>query len=477
MATGYKNPPVFDGDNYETWKNEIEIWRLVTDLDKKKQALAVTLSLKGQARAKALEIDAAKLNLDTGMTELISALDSIYKGDKIDIAYSAYSSFDGYRRGDTSIGDYIIEFERRNNRCKRHDMLLPDSVLAFKLLDGAGLDKQQKQLILTAVATDLKYDNVKAALKRILGGESNASTLAQQESGIIIKQESAYFTRGTYGTKFGNRNNRQNSGQPQSPREAQGQKGTNPLDRFGRRSRCAVCGSTFHWAKDCEHRDEERVKMTSDEKSTQRIEECNLAMFTHAPDNSNVVFMTEAYGTAVIDTACTRTVCGRQWLEDYARVLEDKDRLEIVENPTKKTYCFGDGGKVTATRHVTFPAFIGEQKCSIGADVVDIDLPLLLSKESLKRAEAIIDLTKDEAVFFGKTIKLEQTSSGHYCVDLCRSGTEERIPKQQALMVIEAKDESEREKLMRKRVHVCRLKKPKRKRIRERRPLVVLRRE
>ena len=42
------------GISYETWKNELEIWRRMTDVDEKKQALAVTLSLQGQARAKAV---------------------------------------------------------------------------------------------------------------------------------------------------------------------------------------------------------------------------------------------------------------------------------------------------------------------------------------------------------------------------------------------------------------------------------------
>ena len=37
MAMNYKVPPTFSEEcNYDGWKNEVEIWRLVTDLDKKK---------------------------------------------------------------------------------------------------------------------------------------------------------------------------------------------------------------------------------------------------------------------------------------------------------------------------------------------------------------------------------------------------------------------------------------------------------
>lgn len=35
--------------------------------------------------------------------------------------------------------------------------------------------------------------------------------------------------------------------------------GTNPLDKFGKRSRCAICQSTFHWAKDCPHKKSEQL--------------------------------------------------------------------------------------------------------------------------------------------------------------------------------------------------------------------------
>ena len=54
-SNSYKNPPKFDeSTSYETWKNEIEIWKLMTELPKKKQALAVSLSLGGTARQTAL---------------------------------------------------------------------------------------------------------------------------------------------------------------------------------------------------------------------------------------------------------------------------------------------------------------------------------------------------------------------------------------------------------------------------------------
>uniref|UniRef100_A0AAV2KD24 Uncharacterized protein n=1 Tax=Knipowitschia caucasica TaxID=637954 RepID=A0AAV2KD24_KNICA len=57
MVCNYRVPPPFEeGKLYESWKNEVGIWARVTDLEKKKQALAVALSLSGRARETAMEI-------------------------------------------------------------------------------------------------------------------------------------------------------------------------------------------------------------------------------------------------------------------------------------------------------------------------------------------------------------------------------------------------------------------------------------
>ncbi|KAK9518554.1 hypothetical protein VZT92_023859 [Zoarces viviparus] len=93
MAAGnYKVPPPFDEKkSYESWKNEVEIWRLVTDLEKKKQALAVALSLTGRARDSALEIAAVDLNDDEGMNVLLTKLDAVFLKEETDRQYEAYN--------------------------------------------------------------------------------------------------------------------------------------------------------------------------------------------------------------------------------------------------------------------------------------------------------------------------------------------------------------------------------------------------
>ena len=71
-----KNPPAMrDGLSYENCKKEIVIWQRFTKLEKKKQGLAIFLSLEGEARETALEIDINEL--DDGAERIITQLDQL----------------------------------------------------------------------------------------------------------------------------------------------------------------------------------------------------------------------------------------------------------------------------------------------------------------------------------------------------------------------------------------------------------------
>ncbi len=420
MAHGYKNPPVLTAESvYESWKVELEIWMAMTEIVQERQALAVTLgSLSGQAKARALEIDVAALKDKTGLQTLLKALDELYLQDSIDSAYSAYQDFDVFVKTDNmTMAEFIIEYERRYTRCKKYEMQMPDAVLSFKLLDSSRLGQREKQLVLTA-AHDRKFNSMKSALKRIFG---NSKEKEELESGITVKrEEAAYFTRNQkqYGQRPpSSRNNFSSKNNTSRP-----ELGTNPMNKFGKRSKCAICQSTFHWVKDCPHKDKEEVNITETD------EQCNVTLFTKQ-NNENEIFMTEAMGCAVIDTACTSTVCGTKWLEKYLQSLNEEERSSVTTKESNKSFRFGDGVKVKSTSCVAIPAVIGETQCVIHTEVVESEIPLLLGKPSLKRAGTVLDLPNDKATMFQKPVILDLTSTGHYCIDLRKknmNGTDEK---------------------------------------------------
>ena len=454
MAQSYKNPPSLEPETvYETWKNELAIWKLVTDVKPEKQALAVTLSLSGQARAKALEIDAAELNTVDGMNILLTSLDTLFLQDEVDLAYKAYSDFERLTKGDDmSMGDFIIEYERRYNICRRHKMEYPDAVLAFKLLDNSGLSVKERQLVLTT-ASDRKFSSMKSALKRIFGDSSTITTV----KAIKIKEEKeeAFLVKSSrYQKKHSSFQRHQQTGSQHAK-----QRGTNPFDRNGKRTRCAVCESVFHWAKDCphKHKKQEEIKMTDAE-----YEECDLTFFTKEHKSENEILLTESFGCAIIDTPCTKTVCGKRWYEEYVDQLEQKKKKKIKIGTSAKTFKFGNGAKVKSYMKATIPAQIGDIKCNIETEVVDIDLPLLLSKDSLKKAKTVLDICIDKATMFHQPVELNYTSTGHYCIDICvkQEFEETKCNEESEILLLEGKlSESEKKqtilKLHKQFGHAC----------------------
>ena len=124
---------------------------------------------------------------------------------------------------------------------------------------------------------------------------------------------------------------------------------------------------------------------------------------------------------AVLDSGCTKSVTEQMWLDEYLQTLFEQDRLQVSERSNDATFPFGDGVEVTSSKLVKFPAVTGSQKFFIEADVVTNELPLLLSRQSMKRAEMTIDFSNDTVNVGEKDIiKLTCTSAGHYCLPLTR---------------------------------------------------------
>ena len=55
----------------------------------------------------------------------------------------------------------------------------------------------------------------------------------------------------------------------------------------------------------------------------------------------------------------------------------------------------------------------------IEANILDCELPLLMSKPALKKAGAILDFQNDVMIIDGEKIGLIDTKSGHYGIPIC----------------------------------------------------------
>ena len=160
MSKHFKSPPPMrESLPYEDWRKEVTIWRSFTDIDAKKQGAALFLSLEGKTRDSVLsDIDVTKLSAVDGIDIILTSLDTLYLKDKSDSGFEAFDKFIKYRRPqNTSIPEYISEFNMRYNKLKHFNMILPEGVLAYALLTCANLSSEQEQLA-RATCKDLTYN-------------------------------------------------------------------------------------------------------------------------------------------------------------------------------------------------------------------------------------------------------------------------------------------------------------------------------
>ena len=327
-------PPRLTEDlGYRSWKNKVLMWKLVCGIDKKEQGIIILLqSLTGNKKAEKAVANLTAENLfnDNGLNIVLEKLDAVFQSEEIEDSYFTYSKFSNFKRQQNmTIQDYIIEFENLNFKMDNHDMKLPNKVLAFKVLDGASVSEHQRQMCLT-LANDLTYDSMKAALKRIFGDKISTSKDEDYYNDVYVKQEESAMIF----------------------EQNKSKKKLNPLNKQGKITRCIICDSKMHWAKNCPHKSSEKEKVDITEASdNDSDEEVNIILMT----NEYEVLVNEMEVNAIIDTACTKTVSGENWFRNYLKLLDDTTMNKVKVFPSEKTFKFGDGRKVVSKFQATIP--------------------------------------------------------------------------------------------------------------------------
>ena len=230
------------------------------------------------------------------VTKVIGKLDELWKEDDKKQAINAYESFEQFRRPtEMGITEFLNAFERLINKLKKHNMTLPEGVLAYRVLKSANLTTEQEQLA-RATVTDITYKAMCDKLKSIFGDNTRSNKHpSSDKSAIDLKQEQFYCDANSeevyynnapnsgYGQQRGGRGrpffrsgrsggcqtgfssntrynvpNNRNESHPnrfdQTRRNTNMNQRKNPVDNRGQVSRCTICESTYHWMKDCPHR-------------------------------------------------------------------------------------------------------------------------------------------------------------------------------------------------------------------------------
>ena len=134
-------------------------------------------------------------------------------------------------------------------------------------------------------------------------------------------------------------------------------------------------------------------------------------------------FLGETLNLVVLGSGCSKTVCGEEWLNCYLDTSSEKEQKEIQTAKSDTEFKFGDGKSVSSERYVSFPCRIAGKSVTVETDVVKSEIPLLLSKNSMKKANTKIEFANDKVNIFGKEVDLQFISSGHYATplrDICK---------------------------------------------------------
>ena len=102
---------------------------------------------------------------------------------------------------------------------------------------------------------------------------------------------------------------------------------------------------------------------------------------------------------------------------------------------SKKIFRFGNSEKLPSLGKYIIPASLAGKRGTLEIDIVDSDLPLLLSKKAMKKAGMKINMVVNTAELLGQTVKLMTTCSGHYCIPLLKEGTGQYVNIEWALNV------------------------------------------
>ena len=405
MATSMNlQPPsyVSETKTYEEYKRELNGWALVTNVEKSKQAIVVALSIpddaEGNIKQKIFaELTNEELNVDDGMKKLLDFLDKIYLKDPFVEAYEKYMKWNGlYRRGSQKVEEFILEYVSVCKEAESKGIGDFEVIKAFKLLDASRLDTVERQLVFTGIdfkeAGEKKniFEQMKSAIKKFKGEQSKIIQGGAERIDSVFLSENEEILAALGYTKKNKKLNPTNA-------------------RRGEHFTCHICKSIEHYANVC-------PKKKKNQKTKQELEESLVTI--ESSEKELCLMVAETDNRAVLDSACTSTVSGKSWYNNYVKTLSRKGRKKLKITPSSKVFKFGDGEKKPSLKSVRLPVTIAGMKRTVRVEVVDAEIPLLFSLDTMKKAKMVIDFHTDEAIVFGRCVRLGRTSIGHYSLPL-----------------------------------------------------------
>ena len=183
---------------------------------------------------------------------------------------------------------------------------------------------------------------------------------------------------------------------------------------------CFLCGQKGHKARECQFNSFKGDSHANAAGFQNKINFFESDFVLDDNDDSLIYLMGETVNKALLDTGASSTVCGKKWLNVFEESLTPQERDEIQTIPCEKSFRFGDGDSVVANLKKRLPISMCGQEITLDVHVVDNDVPLLLSRETMKNMKMKIDNEHDKIYALGGESDLIITKTGHMVIPIAR---------------------------------------------------------
>ena len=227
--------PVFSGKqaDYVIWRDKVEDWMHLTRHEAESHGLIIKQGLDGKAYETVMSLDRSVIRGPQGGEEVIKKLDELFVKEKV---WDNYDRLLGYlhisRKKKETVRDYVARYEFLEAECRRTgNSRLEGELKAIHILDGANLTDQECNMVISACGQDeLEFEKVRKVMKRIF----DKSQRIEEEESWVEGPRRRDFRKDEARANYERKGERKN-----------------PVNKFGAVSKCVVCSSEFHWAREC----------------------------------------------------------------------------------------------------------------------------------------------------------------------------------------------------------------------------------
>ena len=139
----------------------------------------------------------------------------------------------------------------------------------------------------------------------------------------------------------------------------------------------------------------------------------HITLVTGKDDSGTWSMLVESLREGILDSRCTKTLSGAEWMNEYTENLNEEKKIICCETENKSLYRFGDGEESMSIKIVNVSIAIGSKRMLLELDVVKNNIPLLISKGAISKLGMKIDLTRHKTERNAEVMKLLCISSIH----------------------------------------------------------------